>query len=145
MIPRRLAVVLAAGAAIAVPSLSPAQAAGPVFKIHAKVKMLPGGGTVLKQRGTFSGAPLGRGTVDVATRLGARKGTRVTFVFTNARGSVRGSGYAKVRFDGTVIHYAGTASVRGRSGAYRSLRRDGLRFSGTGDMAGETFAVDLAG
>jgi hypothetical protein len=145
MTARTALVALTATTALAAGSLATAQAAGPAFKIHASVKMLPGGGTILKQRGTFSGAPLGRGTVDVATRLGARKGTRVTFTFTNRRGSVRGIGYAKVKFKGTVITYSGTAQVRGLSGDFAHLRRNGLRFTGTGDMAGETFAVDLAG
>jgi hypothetical protein len=141
----RHAATLIAVAALAVPGLTAAEAAGPAFKIHAKVKMVSGGGTVLRQKGSFSGAPLGRGTVDVSTRLGARKGTRVTFVLKNGRGSVRGAGYADVKFKGTNITYTGTARISGGTGDFAGLRRNGLRFSGTGDLAGETFVVDIAG
>ncbi|HWT92317.1 MAG TPA: hypothetical protein VN238_04925 [Solirubrobacteraceae bacterium] len=142
---RTIAVALTAITALGAASLAPAQAAAPTFKIHAEVKMLPGGGTILRQRGTFTGAPLGRGTVDVSTRLGARKGTRVTFTLKSSQGSVRGAGYAQVKFKGTVITYTGTADITGGSGDFADVRRKGLRFRGTGDLAGDRFAVDIGG
>ena len=33
----------------------------------------------------------------------------------------------------------------GGTGAFAKIRRAGLRFSGRGDLAGETFAVDIGG
>lgn len=145
MTPRTLTATVTAALLLGGAVLTPAEASAPKFKIHADVKMLPGGGTILRQRGTFSGAPLGRGKVDVATRLGARQGTRVTFTLKNGRGSVRGAGYAQVKFQGTNITYTGKADITGGTGDFADVRRKGLRFSGRGDLAGERFAVDIGG
>lgn len=125
--------------------LAPAEASAPRFRIHADVKMLPGGGTILRQTGTFRGAPLGSGKVDVRTRLGDRQGTRVSFTLKSSRGSVRGAGYANVKFKGTNITYTGKADITGGTGDFAGVRRKGLRFNGKGDLAGERFAVDIAG
>jgi hypothetical protein len=113
--------------------------------IHATVRMLPGGGATLVQEGTFAGAPLGRGDVRVRTRVGAGRGSVVTFVLSNGRGSVRGSGDVAVTFKGSLILYRGTAKITGGTGAFRGMRASSLRVSGRGDIAGEKFVVDIAG
>jgi hypothetical protein len=113
--------------------------------IRATVRMLPGGGATLLQEGTFAGAPLGRGNVRVRTHVGAGRGSVVSFVLSNSRGSVRGSGDVAVTFKGSLILYRGTAKISGGTGAFRGLRARSLRVSGRGDIAGERFVVNLAG
>jgi hypothetical protein len=143
---RRLPLTLlacTAGLAAAWPAVADSSA-GPV-KIHATVHMLPGGGAVVLQAGTFSGTPLGRGTVKVRTRVGAGRGSTVSFVLANRRGTVSGTGDCAVTFKGSQILYRGTAKITGGTGAFRRLRADHLRVSGRGDIAGEKFIVDIAG
>jgi hypothetical protein len=137
----------ATACALAVAAAWPAAADSAVqpVNIHATVRMLPGGGATLVQEGTFAGAPLGRGKVRVRTRVGAGKGSVVTFVLSNSRGSVRGSGDVAVQFKGSLILYRGTAKITGGTGAFRGLRARSLRVSGRGDIAGERFVVNIAG
>jgi hypothetical protein len=142
---RSLPAVACALAAAAAAWPTAADSAVQPVDIHATVRMLPGGGATLVQEGTFAGAPLGRGHVRVRTRVGAGRGSVVTFVLSNGRGSVRGSGDVAVTFKGSLILYRGTAKITGGTGAFRAMRASSLRVSGRGDIAGERFVVDIAG
>jgi hypothetical protein len=124
---------------------APAIASSPAtkVKIRATVHLVPEGGATLVQKGTFSGAPLGRGSVTVRTTLGAGGGATVTFVMSNRRGTARGRGNCAVEFKGTQIIDHGTARTGG-TGAFRGLRVRGLKVSGHGGIAGENFIVDVA-
>jgi diguanylate cyclase (GGDEF)-like protein/PAS domain S-box-containing protein len=109
------------------------------------VRLVPGHGSVLLQRGTFTGTPFGRGTVRLTTRLGQGQGAVFTFVLTNRRGSVRGSGNIALHFSGHTVAYDGTANITAGSGAYRDFRARGLRMSGRGVASGTTFRGHLTG
>jgi hypothetical protein len=113
-------------------------------EIRATVHLVPARGATLVQKGTFSGAPLGRGSVTVRTTIGAGRGAKVAFVMSNRRGTARGTGNCAVEFKGTQIIYHGTAQITGGTGAFRGLRVRGLKVSGHGDIAGESFIVDVA-
>ena len=115
------------------------------MKITAKVHMLAGGGSTLTQAGTFTGAPMGRGKVRVRTNVGSGKASIITFVFSNGRGTLRGTSDCAVTFKGSEVHYRGTAKVTGGTGAYRGMRSSRLRVSGHGELADENFLVTLAG
>jgi hypothetical protein len=130
-------------AAAAWPASAPA--ATQSLDVRVSVRTLPGGGATLLQQGTFSGAPLGRGDVRVRTAVGQGRGSVVSFVLSNRRGTVRGTGDVAVTFKGTLILYAGNARITGGTGAYSGMHGDGLRVTGQGELSGEQFFVHLAG
>lgn len=131
------------GATVARPQA--AESAGRRLDVTADVSLVSGGGSVLRQRGTFAGAPLGKGTVTLRTSIGAGAGATFSFEMFNARGSVHGSGNVALEFKGETIVYLGTAKITQGSGAFRSTRARRLRVSGSGPLSGETFHVRLAG
>jgi hypothetical protein len=143
---RLLAAVLVSAAALASASAPPtADGALAPLDVRARVRLLPGGGATLLQRGTFAGAPLGRGTLSLRTTLGAGRGATFRFQMVTARGSVRGTGDVAVSFRGTMVTYRGTASITEGTGALRGVRARGLLVAGSGPVSGETFAVHLTG
>jgi EAL domain-containing protein/diguanylate cyclase with GGDEF domain len=102
-------------------------------------------GVTLRQSGSFAGAPLGRGSLRMRTRVGQGRGAVVTFALANGRGSVRGRADVALTFRGANISYDGRATITAGTGAFRALRARGLRVTGRGELAGETFAVRLTG
>jgi hypothetical protein len=137
------AIAVVASVATAWPAM--AHSAQVPLKITAKVHMLAGGRSTLTQAGTFTGAPMGHGTVRVRTNVGSSRGSIITFVLSNSRGSLRGTSDCAVTFKGSQVHYRGTAKITGGTGAYRGMRSRRLRVSGHGDLADENFLVYLAG
>ena len=131
------------GAAAARPE--PAESAGRRLDITADVRLIPGGGATLRQRGAFAGAPLGRGTLTLRTTIGDGDGATFSFELVNARGSVHGAGNVALDFKGTTIVYSGTAKITHGAGAFRNVRARALRVSGSGPLSGETFKVRLTG
>ena len=115
------------------------------LSVHATVRMLPGGGSTLLQAGTFSGVPLGRGTVRVRTFVGKGRGSVVRFELKNRRGSVRGTGDCAVTFKGSLILYRGVAKITSGTGAFSRLRASGLLVTGRGELSGDRFSVNLSG
>lgn len=122
-----------------------APAATQSLDVRVSVRMLPTGGATLLQEGTFSGAPLGRGGVRVRTAVGQGRGSVVTFVLSNRRGTVRGTGDVAVTFKGSLILYEGSARITGGTGAFSSMRGEALRVTGRGELSGEQFFVHLTG
>jgi hypothetical protein len=104
-----------------------------------------GGGATLRQQGSFSGAPLGAGSLSVSTDIGRGSGAVVRFSMANARGRVWGSGDVRVTFRGSTVIYDGSARITGGAGAFSRIRCRGLHVSGRGDLTGSRFAVHLAG
>ena len=144
---RRTLTLLLAAAEVAGPAaVSPqgAESAAPRLDVIADVGLLPGSGATLRQRGTFTGAPLGSGTVTVRTKL-TGTGARIRFVMSNARGSVRGRGSVGLHFSGLSITYTGSARITGGSGAYAGMRAHGLRVAGSGRLTGGRFRVGISG
>jgi hypothetical protein len=139
--PLLTALACSAGLAAAAPAIASSSATK--VNIRATVHLVPEWGATLVQKGTFSGAPLGRGSVTVRTTIGAGRGATVTFVMSNRRGTVRGRGDCAVEFKGTRIIYHGTARITGGTGAFRGLRIRHLKVSGHGDIGGENFIVNV--
>ena len=134
---------LATLAALAL-TAAPAQAAQ-TFDVSGQVRMLPGGGSTLRQTGSFSGTPVGRGTVNVATQVGRGHGALVSFRMFNARGQILGSSDVKVTFRGSTVSYSGVARITRGTGAFSRLGGSRLRISGRGDMTGSRFPLRLIG
>jgi hypothetical protein len=145
--PRRLAAAVLVTAALLASASGPPAADGALapLDVRATVRLLPGGGATLLQRGTFSGTPLGRGTPSLRTTLGTGRGATFRFQMVTARGSVRGTGDVAVGFRGSSVTYRGTASITQGTGALRRVRGRALRVAGSGPASGETFAVRLTG
>jgi hypothetical protein len=124
---------------------APAAHSAQQLDVSGNVRLLPGGGATLRQRGSFSGVPLGSGTLNVTTDVGRGRGALVRFVMTNRRGSISGTGDVRVTFRGSQVIYDGSARITGGTGAFQRIRGTGLRVSGRGDLSGSRFAVHLAG
>jgi hypothetical protein len=135
-----LALVLAACA-----STPAAWSKGRRLDVSADVRLVPGDGGVLRQRGRFTGAPFGRGKVTLATRLGEGGGAAFSFVMRNGRGSVSGSGRIALEFSGLTVTYRGRARITRGTGAFRRVRARGLRVRGHGALTGASFTVRLTG
>jgi hypothetical protein len=113
--------------------------------VRATVRLLPGGGATMLQRGAFKGAPFGSGTASMRSTIGAGKGATFRFEFVTARGTVRGTGDVAVSFRGATVAYDGTASITQGTGALSSTRARRLRVGGSGPVTGETFTVRFTG
>lgn len=143
---RRLPIcAIAALTSVAAASPAMAHRASKPLNIRARVHMLAGGSSTLSQAGTFTGAPMGRGKVRVRTNVGRGDGSIITFVFSNSRGTLRGTSDCAVTFKGSQVRYRGTAKITGGTGAYRGMRSSRLRVSGHGELADENFLVSLVG
>jgi hypothetical protein len=149
---RKLAVTIAAaaslgaglagmGTAVAQPAAGRAQA----LDLRVTVGLIPGSGTTLHYRGTFAGAPFGRGTVDLRSTMGGAGDAHIAFVMANRRGTVRGVSDVTMAFHGSTVTVRGKASITEGTGAYRSVRARGLRFSGTNAIADVHSTLRLMG
>ena len=144
----RLAVVAALlgclGAAASTPS--PADAAEQAFDATASVRLVPGKGATLIQRGTFSGTPVGRGKIRLRTRLGQGDGATFSFVMRTRRGTLHGSGSVALDFRTETVVYNGSADITHGGGAFSGNRARGLRVSGNGPLHGDKgFILRLSG
>jgi hypothetical protein len=125
-------------------SAAPAHAAQPL-DVTGQVRLLPGGGSTLRQTGSFNGTPLGSGTINVTTNVGRGQGAVVSFRMFNRRGQIWGSGDVKLTFRGAKVSYAGSARITGGSGAFSRIRSTALRISGAGELSGSRFPLRLTG
>jgi hypothetical protein len=143
----RLAVPLAAVACLGAVGFAPppAAAGGRQLDVTASVRLVPGRGAALIQRGTFTGTPLGHGTIRLRTRLGQGDGARFSFVMRTKRGSLHGSGSVALDFRGSTVIYDGTADITHGDGALSGHSARGLRVSGRGPLDADAFKVTLAG
>ncbi len=122
-----------------------ADAAVRPVKVRFTVRLLDEPGATMRQTGTFSGAPFGRGRVDIRSAIGKGKGARITFLLTNRAGKLRATGDVTLKFSGTSVHYSGTARITAGTGRYRHAHSRTLRLDGHGDITGERFGVVLSG
>ena len=141
---RRLVVGVVLGALVAPAAVADA-AVRPV-RVTFAVRMLDDhASTTMRQTGTFSGTPFGRGRVDIRSEVGKSKGAKVTFLLTTSAGKLRGTGDVALTFSGTNVRYAGTARIIAGTGRYRHAHSRSLRLDGGGDMTGDRFGVVLSG
>jgi hypothetical protein len=139
------AAALLAGLGAAAITPPPAVAAEQPFDVTASVKLIPGRGVTLVQRGTFAGSPLGRGRIRLRTRLGQGDGAVFSFVMRTRRGTLHGSGSVALEFRGPSVVYDGTADITKGTRTYSRHRAHGLRVSGSGKLEGDDFSFKLSG
>jgi hypothetical protein len=147
---RRPAVAILALASVALPATALAGSGGPAaVGVH-----LPGltalvkveSATVLLDRGTITGSPIGSGRISLTYTLHPSAGLAVTtFTIVNARGTV--TGRARSSYDVTRLHitFTGVGSLTGGTGAYAGLRARRLQFDALHSIVGKKAAVALIG
>jgi hypothetical protein len=113
--------------------------------ISGSARVVPGNGTALTQVGTFSGRPLGQGSLRLSTRIGQGKGAVFTFTMTTGRGSVSGSGSIALKLGKKLVTYHGTASITSGTGDFRSYRAKNLRVTGSGGLTAKSYPIHLTG
>jgi hypothetical protein len=130
-------------AALAAPPIAAARTEA--IDVSATVSLVPGKGAVLQQNGRFAGAPFGRGTIRLRTRLGQGDGAVFSFVMATSRGTLRGSGTISLDFSGRTVTYSGTANITGGTGAYRRATGRGLRVGGRGGVDANAYSFRMIG
>jgi hypothetical protein len=102
--------------------------------------------TVLLDRGTITGSPVGSGRITLVYTLHPATGLASTsFTIVNARGTV--TGQARSSYDVTRLHitFTGVGSLTGGTGAYAGLRARMLQFDAIHSITGRREAVALIG
>lgn len=123
----------------------PAAAGTQPLDLRVSVSLAPGSGATLQYRGTFTGAPLGRGKVNLRTRLGGDGNATVSYTMSNRRGSISGSAKVTLSYHGSNIDYKGVASITKGTGSYRRLRSRSLHIAGRAGLTAEKVTLSLSG
>jgi hypothetical protein len=147
-IARRFALAVVVGACLlglASARAQPAAAGMAPLDLRVSVSLAPGSGATLKYRGTFTGAPLGRGKVDLTTRLGGGGDATVRYTMSTSRGTISGSANVTLSYSGSTVTYKGAASITKGTGAYRRVRSQKLRISGRAGLTAERVTLSLSG
>jgi hypothetical protein len=133
----RLATAVSLGICLLGVGETAAYARAQPVNLRVSARLVPDSISTLHYRGTFTGAPFGRGTVDVRAKMSGAGDAGIRFTLSNGHGTMRGVGRAIVSFRGSTATVRGTLSIVGGSGAYRRIRARTLR------LAGSTSAADV--
>jgi hypothetical protein len=123
----------------------PAAAGMAPLDLRVSVSLAPGSGSTLQYRGTFTGAPLGHGKVNLTTRLGGGGDATVRYTMSTSRGTISGSASVTLDYSGSTVTYKGVASITKGTGAYRRVRSRNLRISGRAGLTAENVTLSLSG
>ncbi len=102
--------------------------------------------TLLVDRGTVKGSPVGSGKIRLVYRLRPKTGVATTkFTITNAKGTV--SGTATSRYAVTRLHitFTGVGSITRGTRAYKGIRGRPLAFDAVHSITGKREAITLRG
>lgn len=147
-IARRLAAAAAISACLlglASARPQPAAAGSQALDLRVSVALAPGSGSTLQYRGTFTGAPLGRGKVKLRTKLGGAGDATVSYTMTNSRGSISGSAKVTLSYKGSIVNYKGVANITKGTGSYRRVRSRSLHIAGRAGLTAERVTLNLSG
>jgi hypothetical protein len=129
LLPLPLALAALAGLLLAYPLAADGRAQQ--MNLRVTVALVPGSGSSLHYRGTFTGPPFGSGKTDVTTTIRGTGTAHISFTLSTKRGSVSGSGDVTVKYRGSSLICNGPARLTSGTGAYASFRANALRISGT--------------
>lgn len=102
--------------------------------------------TVLIDRGTLAGSPVGSGRVTLVYTLHPGSGIASTsFIITNARGTVTGAATSTYSVDRLHITFTGKGSLTSGTRAYSGLRSGPLEFNALHSITGRKEAITLTG
>ncbi len=138
----RLAAAVSLGVCLLGVSETAAHARTQRMNLNVNARLVPAAAATLHYRGTFTGAPFGRGRVDVQAKMSGAGNADVKFTLSTSRGTMRGVGRAVVTFRGPTAIVDGTVSLNRGTGAYRRLRARTLHLSGRAlDVLSSTMRV----
>jgi hypothetical protein len=123
----------------------PAAAGMPPLDLRVSVALAPGSGSTLHYRGSFTGTPLGRGKVNLLTKLGGAGNATVTYTLSNSRGSMSGAANVTLSYSGSTVTYKGAASITKGTGSYSRVRSRTLRIAGRAGLTAEHVTLSLSG
>jgi hypothetical protein len=127
----RLATAVSLGVCLLGVGENAAHAGAQPLNLHVSARLVPDSISTLHYRGTFTGTPFGRGTVDVRAKMSGAGDADIRFTLSNGHGTMRGVGRAIVSFRGSTATVRGTVSITRGSGAYRRIRARTLRLTGS--------------
>jgi hypothetical protein len=97
-----------------------------------------------QDEGTVTSTPFGRGSVKLVGKL-ANARFEGTFRLLFARGSVSGTATLPFTVEGSEIHFRGTATFTGGTGAYRGISSGTLEASDDNTLDGQNGVISLEG
>lgn len=102
--------------------------------------------TVLVDRGTVSGSPIGSGRVWLVYRLDPVSGVAsTTFKIANRRGTVHGTASSHYSVTRLHITFTGRGAITRGTGAYAGIRGRPLAFGAIHSITGKREAISLKG
>lgn len=102
--------------------------------------------TVLIDRGTITGSPIGSGRITLIYTLRPVKGLASTdFQIVTARGTVTGQAQSSYAVTRLHLTFTGAGSFTGGTGAYKGIRGRPLAFDAVHSITGRKEAVVLTG
>lgn len=98
----------------------------------------------VEDRGTITGTPLGKGTLDLFAHF---EGTHVTATFTirTAKGKVMGTADLTAVIAPPTITFTGTSTITGGTKAYKGITGSGLKVVDTNTLDGQNGRVTMTG
>jgi hypothetical protein len=114
------------------------------LSIDGKTKEVGTSAAGINDRGTVTGTPFGKGTVDIVVSLANGKATG-TFRLLYPKGSVIGTVDMPFKITGGEIDFRGTAKLTGGTGAYRGITSGTLAAHDHNTLDGQNGVVTLTG
>jgi hypothetical protein len=115
------------------------------MNLRVTVTLVPGSGSTLHYRGTFTGPPFGSGKTDVQTTIRGAGTAHISFTLSTGRGTVSGNGDVTITYRGKSLICHGPARITSGTGAYSRFRSSSLQVSGKTPVDPETTTLQLSG
>jgi hypothetical protein len=112
--------------------------------LNAKTKEVGTSAAGIHDRGTITGTPFGKGSIDILVQLNGGKATG-TFRMTFRKGSVTGTVDMPFTITGGEIDFRGTAQITGGTGAYRGITSGKLQAHDHNTLDGQNGVVSVSG
>jgi hypothetical protein len=112
--------------------------------LNAKTKEVGSSAAGIHDRGTITGTPFGKGSIDILVQLNGGKATG-TFRMTFRKGSVTGTVDMPFTITGGEIDFRGTAQITGGTGAYRGITSGKLQAHDHNTLDGQNGVVEVSG
>jgi hypothetical protein len=112
--------------------------------LSAKTKEVDASAAGIEDRGTVSGTPFGKGSIDILVTLAGGKATG-SFRMTFAKGSVSGTVDLPFTISGGEIDFQGTSRITGGTGAYRGITSGALKTHDHNTLDGQHGVVTVKG
>jgi hypothetical protein len=112
--------------------------------LNAKTKEVGSSAAGIHDRGTITGTPFGKGSIDILVQLSGGKATG-TFRMTFRKGSVAGTVDMPFTITGGEIDFQGTAQITAGTGAYRGITSGKLQAHDHNTLDGQNGVVSVSG